>query len=382
MRFIAFATVVGLAACSGESSGGPIALADFPNALAGAYCEYARHCVSQENDAPESQRYLSASSTCASDFLRLAPSLRMPRLLEAVQDGTVGYDANKARACVDSLAASCNVVFDLGVFGSGPCAETFLGTVDTNGRCHTDAECTGDRYCNLALEACPGTCVRKFQPGLECHSNVECSAGTGLLGECLADSGAATFHCVAVVLAPDAAEGAACGDQAVENTVVRTACAAGLFCPNGGGTCRAPHAVGESCIVETDYACADGALCLGAPGSATCRATTVVDAVGEACDDIADDHASYRLCNPLHGLVCSSGACSRSGSGAEGSHCTSGGLLISCNAGLVCNSSTTSCVAPVGLGETCYSDIECESGACDQAGTGATHTCVEGGCGG
>jgi hypothetical protein len=69
MRYLALAgAVVSLSACSAGANGGPIAAGDFASALAGAYCEYARSCVSPENDAPLTQRYLAASSSCAEDF--------------------------------------------------------------------------------------------------------------------------------------------------------------------------------------------------------------------------------------------------------------------------------------------------------------------------
>lgn len=381
LRTIVAGVVFLLGACSGSDANAPIPLGDFPAALAGAYCEYARHCVPNENDSPLVIAYLSASSTCASDFLRLSPSLAMPRLLESVEQGTVAYDATKARECVNAIASSCNLVTDINAFGTGPCAEAFGGTVGANGQCHANADCSGDAYCNFGEGQCPGHCVRRFAPGTACNNAMECGAGSGSFGDCVHDAESGMTRCVEILQAADAASGETCGDAIEGDTVSRRACASGLSCPSGGGACDAPHALGESCIVETDFACAPGSLCLGAPGSATCRAVTVLDEVGAACDSETDDVQAYRLCNPLHGLTCASGTCARNSTGAEGSHCSNGGLLLTCQTGLVCNSSTSTCVVPAPVGATCYSDVECESGACDQAGTGATHTCLALGCG-
>lgn len=370
-----------LAGCSSSDANAPIAIADFPAALAGAYCEYARHCTPAENDSPLVLAYMRASDQCASDFLRLSPQTAVPRLVEAVNQGTVSYDAQKARDCVNALASTCNLVFDVTAFGAGPCADAFRGTVATNGACHSNAECDGDAYCNFGEGQCPGHCVRRFEPGTQCNNSSECGAGAGAFGECVPDGATGMNHCVAVVEAPDAVSGESCGDAVDGNTLTRRACGSGLACPNGGGVCAAPHALGDACVIETDFACADGSLCLGIAGSATCRAVTVLGEVGDACDPSDSDLSSYRFCNPLRGLECVSGACARRGSGAEGSQCMTGGLLLSCDPGLVCSSSTSTCFAPAEVGATCYSDVECASGACDQSGTGATHTCLAVGCG-
>ncbi|MBK8170414.1 MAG: hypothetical protein IPK60_08725 [Sandaracinaceae bacterium] len=382
MRYLALAgAVVSLSACSAGANGGPIAAGDFASALAGAYCEYARSCVSPENDAPLTQRYLAASSSCAEDFLRIAPDVAAPRLRYAIETGTVTYRPDKARECVDSIAATCNVVFDPTLLANGPCAEALVGTIAINGQCHTSAECAGDAYCSFADGLCPGVCVQRLSPGMSCHANAECSPSDAHLGECVTDAVSGERRCAAVGLAADAAEGAPCGDVVAGNALVRTACARGLFCPNGGGTCRRAHAVGDACVVETDYACADGSLCLGRAPDSSCRLATVLNAEGEACDDVSTEHDAYRLCNPLGGLVCTDGTCTRSGSGMAGSRCMSGGILLSCESGLVCDGSRMSCIEPGLVGATCYSNIECESGLCDQAGTGATHQCLATGCG-
>ncbi|MCG3172124.1 MAG: hypothetical protein GMKNLPBB_00269 [Myxococcota bacterium] len=208
--------------------------------------------------------------------------------------------------------------------------------------CTVDAHCVSTHYCN------GGSCDPKQSNGAVCASGAECTSGNcvdgfccdlacnGLCEACSAvKTGAPNGQCAAVPTGQD--PDSECADDGAAS------CLRDGFC-NGGGACRL-YANGVECVqnsctgaqnetlVNADTCngsgtCMDNSTtscapfkCTGAPGSASCASTCVLDS------DCVSSHYcdGANICQPkkAQGVACSLGNECQSNSCADGFCCDS-----------------------------------------------------------
>jgi hypothetical protein len=326
-----------------------------PAEIVSAYCDLLFRCdVGTSDDAIAARLILRDSATCA-EYLERAflSDTQIGALQQAVEAGTVAYDAAAAGRCLDSLRAGCRASVSGAELGGPDCDAAFTGTVAEGGGCYLDEECVDGLGCDFASGTCPGSCATVDTGAFTCGGAV-CADGE----ECFFPE-TGIERCVTEVLQADAGEGQPCGlVEEGTDTVTRRGCVTGLWCTGDSyqiGTCRAPIAAGASCAGNDR--CVAGHVCAGG----SCRAVTVVRTPGGPCDE-----TMLQVCDPLLRLECVAGSCTEFTDGRSGSPCRTGDFgEITCNPGLVCHRDTTTCGSPKAAGTPCVADGECASGSCD-----------------
>jgi len=326
---------------SGETTG--VALADLDRARAVAFCEWAARCP-LALEASAWVPFVFSFDRCVYEFERhMANEARpMPGWVigEAVNRGTLTYDSDAARACIDTVAAlTCLEVPFYGDFTAWPtdvaCIGVLQGNLPLGEPCHFDDECEGG-WCQ-SDDACPGTCSPDLGPDSDCMSKsneracapgLQCSWGTGT--------------CVSAD-PPTSAPGAG------------TACSYG---PSG------PAAI-------CDY----GLFCDGTDG---CQPMTPV---GEGGQFVVNHGMCQQGLFPVT-VYESTYECRQLTEVGEGASCAGNVLCaITADLVLVCSSPDEICVEPtptqtLPAGSPCSYDHDCESGACQNNYTTLPHTCV------
>jgi hypothetical protein len=249
------------------------------------------------------------------DEATCSANLRLPgiyaTLTAAVKRGTLGYDPQLARQCLDALEASCLANQP----NSAACINTFKGRVPAGGVCVISAECVDNGGCAVdpacTAACCSGTCIagqpsapiggacsplnsRACLPGAYCQGDGTCGKQLPVGSPCDSfDACEPPGFCdlstsVNGMCRAPAAEGAAC-DPAVDFPCSRT----DYICDGTALVCTKRKTPGQGCAVDDDcvpYAsCANGA----------CQA---LPAAGHACDP-----AAVRSC--LLDAPCVSNAC-------------------------------------------------------------------------
>lgn len=216
-------TVAG-SALTGCGSSDSLPIDELPAELEQRVCARAVACSGAESQ-----------TTCESTIF-FAEDPGVQTLVAAVKRGTVNYDGQSARTCLDAYTTDCADLVE-----PAACDKVFHGNVAAGGACVVSAECAGGGRC---LE--PDTCT------------VSCCVGT----------------CEAV--AGPAAVGAAC------DSLASTPCVDGAFCSNDG-ICTARRPVGAACSGSRDE-CLDPAVCLYHPDGSPETCTVISTAPGAACD--------------------------------------------------------------------------------------------------
>ena len=176
------------------------------------------------------------SQTACESTLFLTESSETLTLVEAVKRGTVKYDGDSARVCLDAITADCADLVE-----PDGCGDMFRGTVAAGGVCVIAAECADRGRCLK-----PGTCT------------AACCAGT----------------CEAVA-APVAIGGACDFPSSTPNP-----CIEGAFCFEGA--CTARRSVGAACQSAPDE-CVEPAVCLRYPDGSSQTCTVISSESGAAC---------------------------------------------------------------------------------------------------
>lgn len=217
---ILFATMVAtFAACGG---GGEVAPDDLDTEIIDSTCERLVRCGEFESLA-------ACQATLNAYGLGVGGAL-----LAGVENGSIDYDGEKARECLEAIAAaSCDESAENARNDPAACAEAFSGTVADGGACVTSLQCVSERCVGVddcEQLCCEGTCaptVPVAALGQSC-ADAECERGT------YCDD---SSTCSA--LAPD---GSPC-DYDEE-------CDYGLVCVVGelGGSCAAAPQAGDPCL--------------------------------------------------------------------------------------------------------------------------------------
>lgn len=357
-----------LCACSGDEEQAPsIATVDaFVSQAHTAACEALFRCGVSGNDLAVTRALLGDASRCAS--LRAGVgALRwggVDELPATVRLGKARYDGAAALRCLTRIRATCDVAHPLAEM----CGDVFAGTVAAGAACQRHEDCAGGGWCDrgqaTGMASCPGQCTARKALGSECVANEECALGAdGQRAECFPDM-AGTSRCIRVRTGAAAPDGMPCGHLVTANGGLDIPCATGLACVFASGalagTCRQPQSLGAMCSETT--ACATGAAC-AASTTRRCTAIQVRRSAGERCSA-----ATFELCDGYAGLTCRSGMCVAAGGGAAGATCAAAmGVPATalCAAGLYCAGGR--CTMRKADGQPCAGDVECQSGACDQA---------------
>ncbi len=279
--------------CDDGGGGGPIPLDQLWRRWIEVQCSMVHRCpYAAEGVGVIPPAYAGSSAAeCVSIintvFTVFAGEDPMWELHDAVDRGTVRYDGNAARACIDYAAGmSCDQLQE----EPAECERVFVGTVSPGGQCVVDLECLRG-WCDTEA-ACPGRCVAYRRAGESCTGSTElCEPNTycddtgrcaepQYVGEgqtCGYDIGWCSYGLgcgeagTCVRLPPLTSEGQACGDAT-------GFCNPGLACHEG--TCRRPPAtVGAACHAET-LPCAFARNLICDPSTARCVA---IPGAGEPC---------------------------------------------------------------------------------------------------
>ena len=263
--------LLSLAACAGEDTTGlePPEPIEGEDAVKSDWCEALVRCQLY----PDMDSCLSAIDVVGSE------------IREAFENGHASYDADAAADCGAALGeVACEEL--AGSVEIEACSDVWGGTQGEGDECATTAECAdgwcdpGD--CDPALSCCTGACTADLvEPGVP------------IAGDCSVEP------CVAGAYCDYEATPATCRELvALEGTCHEGECREGLYCrvtdPDlGAGVCSDLPGEGESC--DPDYpVCARGDNWCD-PADNTCRKLA---AVGDSCDELADNCVPYAWCSP------------------------------------------------------------------------------------
>ncbi|MDF1564424.1 MAG: Dickkopf N-terminal cysteine-rich domain-containing protein [Deltaproteobacteria bacterium] len=273
-----------------------------------------------------------------------------PQLQAAIDRGTLAYDGDKMRECIDAMsAAGCEAI------GSdeppAACEQAMAGNVAPEGTCYIDEECAGDAFCSQDM-ACPGMCESYLPAQADCTMGGRCTGST---------------TCVGGVCTPLAQAGQPCGGEA------HPYCANGLDCegeswPNPG-TCVAqptPTLAGadQACDPEARQLCQAGLSCslIGLEGGEIpiweCKPGV---ASGATCNyGLPDPCPSTEYCAGQIDPSNLTGTCTALP--GENAACADTFMGEGCQPGLECVDGI--CFRSKRIGESCSGEWECVSGFC------------------
>lgn len=289
--FLVCALVV--AACGGDGGGtdggddvplGAIPPGEYHAALASAECDFAVKCETVEDRA-----------TC--DAANILVNQAQQSLLAAIVDGSVSYDGEAAKRCVEFLKMQ-DCTFD-GLHVDNPCDDVFKGTVASGGACFIDDQCANrgmcnqnDGNCDTDVACCIGTCAGALT---ESPITGPCADN---LHYCARDAYCRGTTCSALV----ATEGAAC-DSFV-------ACADPMVCTGAAsGTCKTPPATGAACVRTDVLACADSRdYCDASTLKCTRSAPPGASCANAVCVDYAKCIQNTCVADKKLGETCTTGA--------------------------------------------------------------------------
>jgi hypothetical protein len=264
-------------------------------------------------------------ATCDAANIRLNQDLKS--LLAAIADGSVKYDAEAAKRCIDYLSMRpCTFA---GFHVDNPCDDIFTGQVTGGGACQVDGQCAGiagmcrqnDSQCNTSLACCPGTCTGALS---ESVLGGPCDDGMHV---CAFDAVCSNRICST----PQAMEGGPCTEL--------DGCANAMVCnlnfTTGMGTCKTPAASGAACVRGDVRPCADMRDYCNA-ASLTCVRAAAVDAScvnGVPCVGYAQCKQNKCVADLKLGETCVAGP---SEPRCAGTLVCTGGTCQAPNGGLTC----------------------------------------------
>jgi hypothetical protein len=307
----ALLVIVACAALTGCGSGG-ISIDELPSELERRACARAVACGGAE------------SQTACESTAFVAESSDVQTVVAAVKRGTVKYDGDSARVCLDAITTDCADLVE-----PDACDDVFRGTVAAGGVCVTSTECAGGGRClksdSCTVSCCAGTCEAVGAPiaiggacdilsstpcveGAYCGNNGTCTVRQpvgapcqGALHECvepavclyLPDGSSET--CTVISSEPGAAcvPGANYGCGRADETCNATAsrctklaapgancqdskdCVSYAYCDDAAGTCKARPALGQACDNAASVYCVGGLMCR--------NGTCVEPTAGTAC---------------------------------------------------------------------------------------------------
>ncbi|MFL5319279.1 MAG: hypothetical protein ACJ790_06445 [Myxococcaceae bacterium] len=326
--------------------------------LTAAWCDRLLGCgeldPAQRSDCPEL-----ISWVCSQD-----------QLSSLARDGSIGFDPQHARACIDGIravpcgpelpgAAACDDLFASQTPNGGSCsrqtnacANGYCDGADCSATCAPylalDAGCTGafGDECGPAAHCQSGRCTPFLLPGQACAPNDACLGG-------LCDPG--VLRCV---------EYGSLGADA--GCVSEAECIEGLACIDS--VCQPRHRIAQSCRIYGGTQCDSDFTCRSFDGGLSGICWPRSDA-GESCFGVPEDCYDRLLCSST--ALFSEGSClERVG---EDAGCNR--VVQNCRFGLVCGPDSR-CHRLPHVSESCAADpfnfrsSDCVAGFCDDRGDG------------
>lgn len=354
----------GVDAATGPCSGAMIAYDDFFDCVQGVACGLFERCLGDFG-----------SFNC--DTLPFdgiigdnARSVAEPFFRDAIEAGTVSYDASIAATCLNDVSglACADLFTDENPFQA---CGIFTGKVAPGAECFNEWECAGGgavcekpTSCDNGGVCCAGLCRAPSPTGGMCSSGQGCMPGDHCAsGTCRSGAVGSPCNgsydcddqlwCNAGMCAADFASGGNCinDDQCPSPEVC---VGTGLMPPQG--KCGRVDTVGAPCEGGAG-SCYEGLYCLQPQATVlgTCQPTP---ALGESC--AASNYCGqFLFCNAAS--VCEDLAGSGEPCGGAGS--------VQCNPGLFCTNQlsgnpTGVCTARQGANQVCNSGSQCQSGIC------------------
>lgn len=243
--------------------GGSVDLEDLPAELESSQCEAAVRCGGMPDDA-----------TCAASVE--FDGIDVATTEAAVEAGTIKYDGDEARKCVDQFASNDCTFPGLHSQDDSPCDRMFTGTIAVGSACNIDLECEGTAFCAA------------FDPA--CDPNVACCAGTCTAGITIVPLGEACsaqqgLFCEANTFCKVGADSAVCSALGKEGDGCDAldGCEDPLYCNlHAGGepaVCTKPPGKGADCNIDDLIPCGDAREFCDA---ATAKCVARLD-IGQAC---------------------------------------------------------------------------------------------------
>lgn len=331
-------------ACGDDSSSDDteVPLADLPAEIATVFCSALEDCFGELLDVFPAQ-------DCEENLEKQYRNEEFAALEQAVDAGTVRYDAKEAPECLRALQKlGCDIATQR---SPAACESALQGTVLLGGSCSVNAECEGDAFCDLSAGTCPGVCAELRQEGENCDSDSACSNGLSCAGTC---ERAATA-------------GQSCGGAQGAD------CRVGLVCRGStdteSGTCANADAVlsqelGEPCHPGETRLCKAGLSCAYTGRASSEQTFACAEKVGHGADctlGFPDPCPDGEFCDvdPLGDLT--DGTCvALPGAGQP---CLVGEFRTSaCASSLSCINEV--CTAVKANGAACRTEAECYGGRC------------------
>ena len=366
MRRVASVALLGcfFLACSGStssSSGDPVPLDQIPAELAKSFCAAEQACNQFLYD------FAFTNTDCVSVATKEFAQASYNDIQAAVTAGTVKYDGNLARTCVNDIANGACAALDNNTPDS--CKRALAGTAATGAACNVDEECAGDARCDTSAGTCPGKCAPLASAGVACSADGDCALG--------AVCSPVTQKCVAPAQVGEDCGGGVAGD-----------CAAGLLCIGDdqdnkkAGKCQTVAATlvgqsGAACDLQAGPWCADGLSCVVQSYAAGKLSSTCQPAAtsGGSCGIAVPSQCPKGEYCPLDlvDLLAMKSSANCQALPSEGAACGPAIAFTRCGQDLVCDATTDAlkpvCVTRHDLGEPCSDDSlcysqHCVSGAC------------------
>lgn len=347
----------GDAGADAVTSTAPVTVDNLVEEVSGAFCQAVFNCPSVGLTAVM-QALLQDPTRCV-PHVRASYERSLGDLVAQLRAGTVRLDSTAARRCIDVLASRCSLAGDFGSL----CRDILQGSRIEGQECWQSYDCSQGLFCDHgdpSATRCPGACRPRKQPGATCQTDSECTASAGQTPTCL------DRVCTVIEQAPAVGETMPCGVLPGAGTTARqVGCTSGLACvldtTTLAHTCRRVLAEGAPCGQRDS--CPVGTVCMASAGSTvtTCRRVPLAH-VGEQCSS-----SGFPRCDSLDRLECTdAGVCASTGSGAAGAHCAFDGLFgsTSCNSGLYCRGSDSTCQPLLSASAPCDSSNECASASC------------------
>ncbi len=181
--FVVTASLVATVGCGGGSSGstgGPVALDQFPAAYTKVLCDQNFKCASTDDIAGRTKQDCIDMNSSTLTFI-------LPQLRASQQKGRFSYDAAKMGTCIAGLGALSCTDWVSGLAEPVGCEGAFVPKVAVGGACQQDAECV-DGACDGAdtskTPPIDGVCKAKIAHGATCAIEDTCADGDYCDGVC------------------------------------------------------------------------------------------------------------------------------------------------------------------------------------------------------
>ncbi len=182
--------------CGGGGSGASIPLADYTREYVEAFCRRIYTCCDAAEIATDPDWGPTEADCVTAGIAFFSPSA----LQASVASGRVAYHGDRARKCVDNIAALSCADFGVGFLRQyiPDCAAIIEGKVPEGSSCTLVDECATGNCAGVCARA-PGmgeSCMGRCQQGLYCSNTTNtCTPIAPIGGACDENAGCENFFC-------------------------------------------------------------------------------------------------------------------------------------------------------------------------------------------